>query len=60
MEHLHSVRLGHACKLLSETDMNIVEVAFECGFNNLANFNRQFKKMTPTHFRKMVNMQEVA
>ncbi|NHE58878.1 AraC family transcriptional regulator [Cyclobacterium plantarum] len=63
VEYLHTVRLGHACRMLSETDMNIVEVAFECGFNNLANFNRQFKKykkMTPTHFRKMVNMQEVA
>jgi AraC-like DNA-binding protein len=43
--------------------MNIVEVAYACGFNNLANFNRQFKKlkkMTPSDFRKTVNIQEVA
>lgn len=63
IEYLNTVRIGHACKLLSETDMNIVEVAFECGYNNLANFNRQFKKykqMTPTHYRKTVNIQEVA
>lgn len=63
VEYLNSVRIGHACKLLSETDQNIVEVAYECGFNNLANFNRQFKKnkkMTPSEFRKMVNIPEMA
>lgn len=55
VEYLNSVRIGHACKLLSERNKNIVEVAYQCGFNNLANFNRQFKKykkMTPTEFRK--------
>lgn len=63
VEYLNTVRIGHACKLLSENNMNIVEVAFECGFNSLANFNRQFKKykkMTPSQYRKVVNMQEVA
>ncbi|AKP49630.1 AraC family transcriptional regulator [Cyclobacterium amurskyense] len=63
IEYLNTVRIGHACKLLSNEDMNIVEVAFACGFNNLANFNRQFKKlkkMTPSDFRKTVNIQEVA
>jgi AraC-like DNA-binding protein/enamine deaminase RidA (YjgF/YER057c/UK114 family) len=63
VEYLNSVRIGHACKLLSESDQNIVEVAFECGFNNLANFNRQFKKykqMTPTQYRKIVNIPEMA
>ncbi|GAA4464502.1 AraC family transcriptional regulator [Nibrella saemangeumensis] len=55
VEYLNAVRIGHACKLLSEHDRNVVEVAYECGFNNLANFNRQFKKvknMTPTSYRK--------
>ncbi len=63
VEYLNSVRIGHACKLLSEKDLNIVDVAYECGFNNLANFNRQFKKhkqMTPTQYRKIVNISEVA
>jgi AraC-like DNA-binding protein len=63
VEYLNTVRIGQACKLLSQEDMNIVEVAFACGFNNLANFNRQFKKhkkMTPSDFRKTVNLQEVA
>lgn len=56
IEYLTSVRVGHACKLLSESDRNVVEIAFESGFNNLANFNRQFKKlkhMTPSDYRKL-------
>jgi AraC-like DNA-binding protein len=55
VEYLTMVRLGHACKLLSERNQNIVEIAYECGYNNLANFNRQFKKfkkMTPSDYRK--------
>lgn len=62
VDYLNSVRIGHACKLLSEGDQNIVEVAFGCGFNNLANFNRQFKKykkMTPTQYRRTVNVAEM-
>ncbi len=60
VEYLTTVRIGHACKLLSEKDRNVIEVAYECGFNNLANFNRQFKKlkdMTPSHYRKTLNVQ---
>lgn len=56
VEYLTSVRIGHACKLLSENDRNVVEIAYESGFNNLANFNRQFKKlknMTPSDYRKL-------
>ncbi|WP_158858547.1 AraC family transcriptional regulator [Lunatibacter salilacus] len=63
VEYLNSIRIGHACKLLLENDENVVEIAFKCGFNNLANFNRQFKKyksMTPTQYRKLVNITEVA
>jgi len=63
VEYLNSVRIGHACKLLSLGDQNIVDVAFACGFNNLANFNRQFKKykkMTPTQYRKAVMASQVA
>ncbi len=59
VEYLNTIRVGHACKLLSGRDRNIVEVAYECGFNNLANFNRQFKKykmMTPSEYRKTLNL----
>lgn len=63
VEYLTSIRIGYACKLLSLNDQAIVDVAFACGFNNLANFNRQFKKykkMTPTQYRKTVNIPQVA
>lgn len=55
VEYLNTVKIGHACKLLSQNELNIVEVAYECGFNNLANFNKQFKNfkhMTPSEYRK--------
>jgi AraC-like DNA-binding protein len=59
VEYLNTVRIGHACRLLSEKDRKIVEVAYECGFNNLANFNRQFKKlktMSPSEYRRTLEM----
>lgn len=59
VEYLNTVRIGHACKLLGELEENIVEIAYKCGFNNLANFNRQFKKlkkMTPSKYRKTSNV----
>ena len=57
VEYLNSVRVGHACKLLSEKDRNIVDVAYGSGYNSLANFNKQFKKykqMTPTEYRRVL------
>lgn len=59
VEYLNTVRVGHACKLLGERNANVVEIAYKCGFNNIANFNRQFKKikkMTPVEYRKMLNI----
>lgn len=52
---LNEVRIGHACKLLIDTERTILEICFESGFNTLANFNKQFlkvKKMTPSRYRK--------
>lgn len=58
VEYLNTVRIGYACKLIAEKNKSIVEIAYECGFKNLANFNRQFKKikkMTPSDFKKTVD-----
>jgi len=47
-------RINDACKLLAETDLFIAEICFKCGYNNLANFNRSFKKLmevTPKEYR---------
>ncbi|MCF7567874.1 AraC family transcriptional regulator [Sabulilitoribacter arenilitoris] len=54
-EYLNEVRVGYACKLLMEEKYNISEICFESGFNNISNFNRQFKKTTgysPTNYIK--------
>src|SRR5258706_5579439 len=39
---LNEVRIGFACRLLMEHKYNISETCYECGFNNISNFNRQF------------------
>jgi AraC-like DNA-binding protein len=38
------IRIKHACKLLTETDDPIAHICYECGFNTLSNFNKQFKE----------------
>jgi AraC-like DNA-binding protein len=45
-DFLSEVRIGHACKLLHEQDLNISQVCYESGFNTLSNFNKQFKELT--------------
>ncbi len=55
MEYVKSVRIGIAAKLLAETDKPITHICYECGYNNLANFNHYFKvimKKTPSEYRK--------
>ena len=54
-EFVSRIRLGRACVMLYETDKNISTIAFASGYNNLANFNRQFVKLkgiTPREYRK--------
>lgn len=55
-QFLNEVRIGYACKLLQEHHYNIAEVCFESGYNNISNFNRQFKalkNMSPSAYVKM-------
>ena len=62
IEALIDLRLSYACKLLRETDKTIAEIAYDCGFTNLANFNRQFRwkyRMTPKDYRKHWAEEEV-
>jgi AraC-like DNA-binding protein len=52
---LNEVKIGHACRLITEKKMNMSQICYECGFTNLSNFNRQFKRsmnLTPTQFAK--------
>ncbi len=43
---LIEVRIGHACKLLAETNKSIADICYECGYNNFSNFNKHFKNIT--------------
>ncbi|MEQ9168200.1 MAG: AraC family transcriptional regulator [Fulvivirga sp.] len=48
-------RIVHASKLLTEGILNITDICFACGFNNISHFNRQFKEITgksPSEYRK--------
>ena len=54
-DYLVNVRVGYACKCLTEGSINISEIAYESGFENISNFNRQFKRIkgvTPSQFQK--------
>jgi len=55
MDYVKKVRIGIAAKMLAETDKQITQICYECGYNNLANFNHYFKvimKKTPSEYRK--------
>ena len=54
-KYVNEIRIGYACKLLMENELNVAAIAYESGFNNLSNFNRQFKiikKMAPSAYLK--------
>ncbi len=57
-EFITDLKLGHACKLLISTDNTVSQVCYSSGFNNVANFNRLFKKyrlLTPNEYRENYN-----
>jgi len=52
--YINELRVGRACRLLAEGETKITDIALECGFANLANFNRRFLEitgMTPRNYR---------
>ncbi|MBS1916609.1 MAG: helix-turn-helix domain-containing protein [Bacteroidetes bacterium] len=55
IDSLSEIRLGHASRMLIDTTHSIAEISYNCGFNNISNFNRIFKKKkncTPKEFRE--------
>ena len=52
---LNEFRLGHASKLLIESEESVINICYESGFKNLSNFNRMFKNVygiSPLQYRK--------
>jgi AraC-like DNA-binding protein len=48
VEYVNQVRLNKACYLLRETDHQVQDIASDCGFASISNFNKQFRKSIST------------
>ena len=56
-QYVNQFRISHACRVLAAEDRPIVEICFECGFQNLSHFNRCFRKskhVSPSEYRKAI------
>jgi AraC-like DNA-binding protein len=54
VEYLNRVRTNKACYLLRETEYHVHDIAMECGFSSISNFNKQFRKaegISPRDYR---------
>ena len=53
--YVNRMRINRACILLIQTEMSVTDICFATGFNNLSNFNRQFRRitaLTPSEYRR--------
>ena len=56
IEYINQLRIRSACEKLRGTEKTIAETAYECGFRNLSNFNKQFRRIAgcaPNEYRRM-------
>ena len=63
VEFVNRVRIGQACSMLYATDEQVSSICYGVGFQNLANFNRQFlkmKNMTPSQYRSIARSELAA
>ncbi|TAL97759.1 MAG: helix-turn-helix domain-containing protein [Paraburkholderia sp.] len=54
VQYVNRLRINLACQLLMSGELNITDICYKVGFNNLSNFNRQFllqKAMSPSRWR---------
>ncbi len=63
ISYINNTRVSYATRLLIESDLSMGEIGYKCGFNNIANFNRMFKKIkncTPSEFKsEFIGIQKV-
>jgi AraC-like DNA-binding protein len=56
-QYVNELRVGRACRLLADESRKVTDIAMECGFRNLANFNRHFRRiagMAPREYRQQL------
>ncbi len=61
-DYIIDIRLGFATRLLVDSTRTVAEVCYDCGFNNLSNFNRLFKRKkgcSPKEFRENYRKKKV-
>jgi len=54
IDYITNLRIARACQMLTDTSHTVAEICYTCGFNNLSNFIRIFKKKkgnTPNEYR---------
>ncbi len=54
-QYINEMRISHACQLLTKKEVTVTDACFECGFNSLSYFYRQFNKimgMSPKHYQQ--------
>jgi len=55
VDFLNGTRISYACYLLRNSEKNITEIAYLCGYENIRSFNRNFVKIklsTPKEYRE--------
>ena len=60
---VRKIRIAKACTLLENGGLGITDICFECGFQNISNFNRMFRRekgMTPREYRAQVRTRGAA
>ncbi len=61
-DYLIDIRMGNAARMLVDTNRTIAEICYGCGYNNVSNFNRIFRRVkgcTPSEFREMYHKKQV-
>jgi AraC-like DNA-binding protein len=62
-DYVVSLRIGRACRLLSECDKPVIDICYEVGYTNLSNFNRSFLRhvgKSPSVYRKAAQGKRVS
>lgn len=60
-DYVNELRVARVCRLLAETEDTISEIAWNCGFDSMANFQKQFRRIhgcTPKAYRQKAHRQE--